>query len=138
MKTILVVEDEFDISEVVAAILRGDGYHVDVCENGREAIEYLERKPRPNLMILDVMLPFVSGLDVLKRVRSSPALKSMPVILMSSSPPRVRQSEYDWDGFLLKPFLLEQLMHLVLEHADASTAQVLMGNPPSGSARRRE
>ena len=109
MSTILVVDDEFDLSSTVRAILEGEGYRVDVCANGREALERLKGN-RPDLVLLDVMLPVVDGYGVLKAMRQAPTLADVPVVLMNSFPPR---RDGDWQGFLRKPFTLSALLDTV-------------------------
>lgn len=124
MKTILVVDDEFDISEVICAILRADGYQVDVCTNGREAVEYLkDESHRPCLVILDIMMPFLSGYDVLRFMKGKEGMDRIPVILMSAVQPSVKQTDLGWDDFLRKPFNIDALESLVSKHAGGADDQ---------------
>jgi CheY-like chemotaxis protein len=116
MKPILVVDDEFDISEVICTILQSDGYEVAVCANGKEALAYLKGHPPPCLVILDVMMPFINGYEVLRFMRGTEGLKKVPVILMSAVTPAMKQEEYGWNDFLRKPFTLESLEALVAKH----------------------
>jgi len=110
MKTVLVVDDEFDLSSTVRAILEGEGYRVDVCANGREALDRLAGS-RPDLVLLDVMLPVVDGYGVLKAMRQSPGLADVPVVLMNSFPPKGDSGGFQ--GFLRKPFSLGGLLDAV-------------------------
>ena len=110
MKTILVVDDEFDLSSTVRAILEGEGYRVDVCANGREALDRV-RAARPDLVLLDVMMPVVDGYGVLDAMRREPGLKDVPVVLMNSYPPK--RDGGGWQGFLRKPFTLGTLLDTV-------------------------
>lgn len=110
MKTVLVVDDEFDLSSTVRAILEGEGFRVDVCANGREALDRL-RAARPDLVLLDVMLPVVDGYGVLRAMRQAPDLADVPVVLMNSFPPRPDCS--GWQAFLRKPFNLGALLNIV-------------------------
>jgi CheY-like chemotaxis protein len=111
VRTILVVEDEFDVQQVVAEILRDEGYEVTVCGNGREALERL-RKHRPDIVVMDMMMPLLSGLQVLEEMEKSPGLKDVPVILMSEVSPPSREPRR-WRTFLKKPFRLDQLLDAV-------------------------
>ena len=111
MRSILVVEDEFDVQEVVADVLRDEGYDVAVCGNGREALEALKQKP-PDVVRMDVMLPLLSGLQVIERMRQTSGLESIPVVLMSEVPPRTPAAPA-WQGFIKKPFKLEHLLAAV-------------------------
>ena len=110
MKTVLVVDDEFDLASTVRAILEGEGYRVDVCATGREAIDRL-KAGRPDLVLLDVMLPGVDGYGVLQSIRQAPGLADVPVVLMNSYPPKAGGG--GWQGFLRKPFSLGSLLDAV-------------------------
>jgi CheY-like chemotaxis protein len=123
MKTILVVDDEFDLAGTLRAILEGEGYGAECCSNGRTALERLGAF-KPDLLLMDVMLPFLSGLEVLRTMKETPGLDGIPVVLMSSAAPGVKQRDYRWDAFLRKPFGLEELLRTVREFA----------GPPGGAA----
>ncbi len=112
MKTILVADDEFDMTGLLRAILEGEGYRVTTCTNGRQAIERLTSS-RPDLVLMDVMMPVMSGLEVLGRMRQTPGLGGVPVVLMSAVAMRVKREEHGWQAFLSKPFGLEELIALV-------------------------
>jgi CheY-like chemotaxis protein len=111
LKTILVVEDEFDVQQVVADVLRDEGYEVSVCSTGREALQRLSEF-RPDLVLMDVMMPVLSGLQVLDVMRKTPGLDHVPVILMSETLPRDARPP-TWQFFLKKPFRLEHLLDAV-------------------------
>ena len=111
MKTILIVEDEFDVQQVVADVLRDEGYEVSVCSTGREALKLLSEF-RPDLVLMDVMMPVLSGVQVLEVMRKTPGLDRVPVILMSETIPKTAQP-YSWQLFLKKPFRLEHLLDAV-------------------------
>lgn len=112
MKTIFVVDDEFDLTGTLRSILEGEGYSTESCSNGRVALDRL-RTLKPDLLLMDVMLPLLSGLEVLRTMKETPGLEGIPVILMSSVPPGVNQKDYRWDAFLRKPFGLEDLLRTV-------------------------
>ena len=116
MKTILVVEDEFDVQQVVADVLRDEGYEVSVCGTGRDALRMLSESP-PDLVILDVMMPVLSGTQVLEVMRKTSGLDRVPVILMSETMPRHSESPA-WQYFLKKPFRLEHLLDAVTRLAE--------------------
>ncbi|WP_225413020.1 response regulator [Stigmatella hybrida] len=120
MKTILVVDDEFDIVEAVKAILEEDGYRVHACGNGSEALRCLN-EVKPDLAILDIMMPRLNGYETLKAIRKQPAFERLPVLLMSAIVPEVPAGGYAWDGFLKKPFSLYDLLEQV--HRLAPKAQ---------------
>ncbi len=116
MKTVLVAEDEFDLARTLQAILEGEGYRVETCGNGRQVLERL-RAAKPDLLLLDVMMPTLSGLDVLREMKQTPGLDGIPVVLMSAVVPKVRREDYGWDLFLRKPFSMETLLAAVRDRA---------------------
>ena len=124
MKTLLIVDDEFDLANTLRAILQAEGYRPEVCSDGRQALDRLRSSnaPRPDLVLMDVMMPRASGLDVLRAMRATPGLDKIPVILMSIVNPSVDKSEYRWDAFLLKPFTLKAVVRAVRELTPEPTA----------------
>jgi CheY-like chemotaxis protein len=112
MKTVLVVDDEFDLAGTLRAILEGEGYAAEVCSNGREALDRLQTH-QPDLVLMDVMMPRMSGYEVLKVMRQTPGLDAIPVVLMSSAPARVKPTDFKWDGFLRKPFTLGMIVQTI-------------------------
>ncbi|MGZ3695031.1 MAG: response regulator [Bdellovibrionota bacterium] len=112
MRTILVVDDEHDILLVVDLLLSEANFNVVKASNGKEALARLA-EIRPELVLMDVMMPVMGGLDTLKVIKADPEYKTIPVILMSALPPRISQQEYKWDGFLQKPFEIHELMSTI-------------------------
>ncbi len=83
---VLVVEDDEDIRETVAELLRAEGYSVATAGNGAEAIAYLRTNRKPCLMILDLMMPVMDGWAVLATLRDDPELApALPVVVMSAA-----------------------------------------------------
>ncbi len=112
MKTILIVDDELDIVEAVKSILEEERYRVLTCGNGREALQCL-RQSKPDLAILDIMMPVMNGYETIKAIRQQPQLEGLPILIMSAIHPSVVTREYSWAGFLKKPFSLRELMDQV-------------------------
>ena len=81
--TVLVVDDHLDTCQMLIRLLRQLGYRAVCRESGRDALEFLDATP-PDLMILDMMMPDMSGLDVLKVVRAKPDTRDVPVIMYSA------------------------------------------------------
>jgi CheY-like chemotaxis protein len=104
----------FDLTGTLRSILEGEGYRTESCSNGRAALEQV-KAGRPDMILLDVMLPFMSGLEVLRAMKQTAGLDGIPVVLMSSVPPGVKQKDYRWEAFLRKPFSLEELLKVVHE-----------------------
>lgn len=112
MKTVLIIDDELDIVEAMKAILEGERYKVLTCGNGREALKCLG-ECKPDLAILDIMMPVLNGYETLKAIRKQPALEKLPILLMSAISPTGKPQEYGWAGFLKKPFSLHELLKQV-------------------------
>lgn len=109
---ILVVEDDADIGSLLKFALTSHGYNVDMATDGEAALSYFE-KHTPSLVLLDIMLPKVNGIDVLKNIRYEKKLRHLPVIIISA-----RQEESDIvtllelgaDDYLPKPFSTKVLL----------------------------
>jgi DNA-binding response OmpR family regulator len=106
-KTILIVEDELDIAEALQATLEAQGYRVVLAANGREALEGLD-EVRPDLAIVDVMMPVLDGRETCRLMRERPEYGSMPIVLMTAARAVERTGRW-WDAFLAKPFDLDRL-----------------------------
>ena len=114
---ILVVDDELDILHAVAGILEDEGYEVIACGSGREALAALSLA-RPSLILLDVMMPYMSGYEVLETLKAIPGMDGVPVILMSAVEPREKDTKgARWKAFLRKPFHLDKLLSTVKDNA---------------------
>ena len=109
---ILVVEDEADLAELVAVTLRGAGHSVTVANTGSAAIAEIRRKV-PDLVVLDVMLPDVSGLEVCRRVRRDEATSALPILMLTAKGEemdRVVGFEVGADDYVSKPFSPRELV----------------------------
>jgi CheY-like chemotaxis protein len=84
---IVVVDDDNDVREAICEILHGEGYATTAATNGQEAIEWLRSSSeRPELIILDLMMPVMDGWTFLSGIESDPRLKNIPVAMMSAHP----------------------------------------------------
>jgi diguanylate cyclase (GGDEF)-like protein len=109
---ILLVEDNDDAREALALLLEHHGYAVRSAENGAKGLEEATRQP-PDLVITDLAMPELSGLDMVAQFRSRPALADIPVILLSASHDirdRVAGFDLGADDFLAKPVPLDELL----------------------------
>ncbi|MDJ0792407.1 MAG: response regulator [Acidimicrobiia bacterium] len=109
---ILVVDDDPDILQFVRLNLELDGFQVDLAGGGKEALERAADSP-PDLMLLDVMMPEIDGLTVLRRLRSDPGTSSIPVIVLTArslAEDRVKGLDLGADDYITKPFDLEELI----------------------------
>lgn len=110
MKRILVVDDELDIALAVRAVLETEGYQVDTAANGSQCLEML-RAEKPDLLLLDVMMPLVDGFGVLKQMREERL--QVPVVMMSAIRPDNQLDDQQVEAFLRKPFQLDTLLEVV-------------------------
>lgn len=124
-RRILVVEDEDNIAMALDYVLTREGYDHDRVANGAEAMPKI-RETRPDLVLLDVMLPEVSGYEICQNIRMDPALKDTKVLMMTargSAMERRKGLALGADGFIAKPFELKELREEVrrlLAPADGS------------------
>ncbi|WP_163999206.1 response regulator [Pyxidicoccus caerfyrddinensis] len=109
-RSVLVVEDDEDIRAAIAEILEGEGYDVVIAANGSEALEELQHMRRPCLILLDLMMPVMNGHEFLARIRETPRMQGVPVLVLTAvsteAPPGAR-------GLLRKPFIVEELLDAV-------------------------
>lgn len=108
---VLVVEDEDNIAIALEFLITREGYAHDRVASGAEALPRI-RETRPDLVLLDVMLPEVSGYDICSGIRTDPALARTKVLMMTargSAQERRKGIELGADGFISKPFELQDL-----------------------------
>jgi two-component system, OmpR family, phosphate regulon response regulator PhoB len=112
MKRLLVVEDESDIAELLRHVFSKEGFQVEVAHGGLSALEALRHEP-PDLVVLDWMLPELSGIEVLKEMRARPDMRLVPVILLTARREeidRVLGLELGADDYVTKPFSARELV----------------------------
>lgn len=112
---VLVADDDEDIRELVAFKLTQAGYDVEAVVDGVKAWEAIDHAP-PQLALLDIMMPGLSGLDVLRKIREDERTRTVPVILLTA---RSRDSDVDAGfesgatDYVIKPFSPRELVHRV-------------------------
>ncbi|MBT8198620.1 MAG: response regulator [Acidimicrobiia bacterium] len=109
---ILVVDDDPDILQFVRMNLELEGFEADTADGGIVALETAKSRP-PDLVLLDVMMPEMDGLTVLRRLRNSPATANVPVIILTAkalAEDRVKGLDLGADDYITKPFDLEELI----------------------------
>ncbi len=112
MKSILAVDDEEHILELLAYNLERDGYHVIKAETGEDALDILE-KEKVDIVLLDWMLPGIDGIEVLRRIRANKALRTLPVIFLTAKGDEISKVvglEVGSDDYLVKPFGVHELL----------------------------
>ena len=109
-KKILIVDDEPDLVRVTSFRLKKMGYNVSVGTDGNQALSLIESE-RPDLVLLDLRLPEIDGLEACRRVKADPKLKDIPIILFTASTNEINENVKTCgaDGYLIKPFNQEQL-----------------------------
>jgi len=109
---VLIVEDEPDIRELVVHHLKRDGFQVSAASSGEEALRLVRATP-PDLVLLDLMMPIMDGLEVCRRLRQDPATVSLPIVMLTAKGDeldRVVGLELGADDYIVKPFSPKELL----------------------------
>ena len=112
---ILIAEDERDIRDLVAFTLRFAGYEVFAASNGEEAVE-MAPKVNPDLILMDVRMPRMTGYEACKAMKADPDLKDIPVVFLSAKGQENEKQqgmEAGAEEYLLKPFAPDQLTQAI-------------------------
>ena len=124
MRTVLVVDDEFGVAEVLEAVLQDEGYRVVTAINGRQGLDRALENP-PDLILLDLMMPIMGGAAMLAALQGDPVLRRVPVVLMSSlDEAAVRETCNGYRAFLRKPFRMAEVLSLLERLAPPDTLAV--------------
>ena len=110
---ILIVDDEADLVETVAYNVEREGFRTVRATNGAQALNLVNVEPRPDLVVLDLMLPDISGSDVCRRLKESPATRGIPVLMLTAKADpvdRVVGFELGADDYVTKPFSVRELI----------------------------
>ena len=122
-KTVLVIDDIEENSDIIKTKLSFAGYNVEVSEDGETGIE-IAKRDKPGLILCDIMLPNMDGWDVLAALRKDPDTVDIPVIFMTAyttiqfSSEKRRAIERGAVDYLKKPFDLSEMLDLVRKHLD--------------------
>ena len=118
MKTVLVVDDDADIRGSVEEALRDEGYAVLSAENGAVALEQLRAGSRPALILLDLMMPVMSGYEFRDAQRNDPAMSEIPIVIFTADGnARGKAAKVGAPAYIQKPFKLKNLLEVVERHA---------------------
>lgn len=110
-KSILVVDDEQDIVDLVKYNLQREGYRILTARNGKEALDQSQK--HPSLILLDVMMPEINGLEVLKTLKSNPSTRGIPVVFLTAKGSEVDEIiglELGADDYISKPISIPKLI----------------------------
>jgi CheY-like chemotaxis protein len=109
MTLILVVDDEMAILEILQELLTEAGYEIAIAHDGREGLSRLAEQP-PSLVLSDVMMPFLDGLDLARAIEANPAYRKIPVVLMTAGGQSVIAADVPHAAFVPKPFDIDDLL----------------------------
>jgi DNA-binding response OmpR family regulator len=133
--TILVVEDDVDVAEMLTAYFRAQGYEVSAVNWGEDAVQAC-RSNRPDLVILDIRLPDIDGFEVARRLRTNQRTMDIPIIFLTEKrerSDRLQGLEVGADDYITKPFDIQEL-RLRARNALRRNTQSALTNPVTGLA----
>ncbi|MGC4098012.1 MAG: response regulator [Nitrospira sp.] len=128
---LLMVEDEEDTADLIKLIMKEEGFLVVHAADGRQALEQIDNMPPPDIILLDIQIPHVSGLSVLSMIRSKPEWNAVPVVMLTadSAHADVRKAmELRVQDYILKPFKREVLvsrLHRLCKQSSETSSQKL-------------
>ncbi|WP_029060108.1 phosphate regulon transcriptional regulator PhoB [Stappia stellulata] len=134
MPKVLIVEDEEPLIMMLRYNLEAEGYSVDTCMRGDEA-ELLLREQQPDLLLLDWMLPGLSGIELCRRLRARPETERLPVIMLTArgeEQERIRGLATGADDYVVKPFSIPELMARVRAMLRRAKPEVVSSQLRSG------
>jgi CheY-like chemotaxis protein len=111
---VLVVDDDPAILEICSDLLQTEGYAVMVATNGQQALEQIRMDP-PHVILMDIMMPVLDGVEACRQVKANPATADIPVVLMSARTNLTRQSQdlASADALVAKPFDIDHLLNTI-------------------------
>ena len=122
--TVLIVEDEFAIADLLELVLTDEGYTVVLAGNGRQGLERLTEGPLPDLVICDYMMPILDGVGLIRAMRENEAQRDIPCVVMTSMPESVIRSRITgYAAYVQKPFQLAAMVQLVTSILDGPQAK---------------
>jgi DNA-binding response OmpR family regulator len=124
-RSVLIIEDDLHTAHLLGYLVEKEGFQVERAADGRSAAERLARLPPPDLVLLDVMLPYTDGFELLTHMRASPEWKEVPVIVLTSrthEEDAVRALGMGADDYLTKPFSPAELIARIRRRLPATSA----------------
>jgi DNA-binding response OmpR family regulator len=112
---ILIVEDDADLREMMAQLLTLEGFRASTVANGREALEYLSQGDKPDVILLDLMMPIMDGWEFRRQQEADATLSTVPVIVLSALD-QTRATDVNAVAFLKKPLDFDRLLELVRQY----------------------
>jgi DNA-binding response OmpR family regulator len=111
--SVLVVEDDVHIAHVLSFMLERQGYRVIHVADGRAAVQHVTAEPAPDLVLLDVMLPYVDGFEIVGLIRAQAGWEAVPVLMLTAKNTErdtVRALDAGANDFIIKPFQPQELL----------------------------
>jgi CheY-like chemotaxis protein len=113
--TVLVVEDELALREILHDALAGEGHHVEVAADGNEGLDRLRDDPKPCVVLLDMLMPRMNGWQMAATMRSTPGLAEIPLVVITANPRYAADAAAMQARWLGKPLDLDLLFATVNE-----------------------
>jgi len=113
--SVLIVEDDADLREMMAQLLSLEGFSAVTVANGREALQYLSQGDMPEVILLDLMMPVMDGWEFRRQQQADPLLSDVPVIVLSALD-QARAADLEAAAFLKKPLDFDRLLALVRQY----------------------
>ena len=107
MKSILIVDDEFEITNILRWLFEWNDFKVHTAANGRDALAILASQP-VDILIIDVMMPVMDGVELARIIKANEATRTIPIVMMSAGPVEFAKEVSDY--FFQKPFLFQDLL----------------------------
>ncbi len=112
MARILIIDDEPAIVMVLKELLSEEGYEIIIASNGLNGLQILEEKPLPEIILMDLYMPGMSGCDIVNKIRAKPNLAKIPIILITGAIPNISDfpPEGSYQDIINKPFEIEDVI----------------------------
>ena len=126
---ILIVENEIDIREILQEFFEGEGFEVSTAQHGLDAIHHLSTQKHPDVILLDLMMPVMSGSEFMMKRESNPEWGKIPVVIMSASNENKKDtSQFGLHWKIQKPLQLDDLFSVVTEAFQTHLQQEVSAN----------
>jgi CheY-like chemotaxis protein len=124
-ESVLIVEDDVSVAGALSRFLDAKGFAITAAKDGKEALEVLQQGVRPSVLLVDLMMPTMSGWELIECLRRDDTLSQIPVVLISGYPrlvPAAKLREVDLP-FIEKPFHLDELLRVIRSVARPSCSR---------------
>jgi CheY-like chemotaxis protein len=122
-RTVLIVEDDQEIRETLKEIVAAEGYHTLEAQNGRVALDLIDRGNQPCLILLDLMMPEMNGWEFLEKRRQNAVIAAIPTVVVTAA--GLGATPFGATSILKKPILLLELISLIEKHCGKNLSEVV-------------